>query len=25
MKKAEGSAFGLALGEPRSLRSRGCE
>jgi len=24
MKKAEGSASGLALDEPRSLRSRGC-
>jgi len=24
MKKADGSAFGLAVCEPRSLRSRGC-
>jgi hypothetical protein len=24
MKKADGSAFGLAVQEPRSLRSRGC-
>jgi len=24
MKKADGSAFVLTLGEPRSLRSRGC-
>jgi len=24
MKKADGSAFGLAVREPRSLRSHGC-
>jgi len=24
MKKADGSAFGFAAGEPRLLRSRGC-
>jgi len=24
IKKADGSAFGLAAREPRSLRSRGC-